>query len=267
MGTIDILLKAILALLGAILGAVFSYLYKRVTRLVKENRPLSKLYPFDRKSKVWIVLSEFEIKKEGEFFDKVSPIDGVYSFDDLADYLRKIGLSRQHFDTCFSSDLTDRYCEDNLILIGGYENNKVSKRMNDEHYKKRHFMIRGNKIMERGGEERIWDIGPEQLDEKGRIKKDFCLVTKMPNPFCADDDQRSWVVAFEGVREYGTWGAVRYWNEKIFDRFDEIGLKPKRGQKFELVVSINVNQDNDNLARRVEFGSIEAAYLEGEMKK
>lgn len=261
MGPFEIVLGLVYGVLGWSAGEA----WKHGVKFARERRPLKKLYPFER-SKVWIVLSEFKINKVGEFFDKVSPIDGVYSFDDLSDYLRKIGLSRLDYATYFASDMSDEEREENLILIGGYENNIVSRTMNEEHYKKRHFHLKNNKIIERGGDDRVWEIGPKQLDESGRIIKDFCLITKMPNPFCRDE-RKSWVVAFEGVREYGTWGAVRYWNEQIFSHFKQLKIRVKRSDTLEVVVAINVNQSNKAPSRRVEFGGIEAAYVNGVIKK
>lgn len=234
---------------------------KHGVKVFNERRPLTKLYPFKKGGKVWIVLSEISVHKEGEYFDKASPIDGVYSVDDLSDYLRTIGLSRQDFDTRFSSDLSPTRCEDNLILIGGYENNRVSKRFNDEYYKRRHFYQKDNKIIERGGNDREWGI---KLDSDDKISKDYCLVTKIRNPFCPDNKE-SWVLAFEGVREYGTWGTVRSWNESIFAQFRQIDLKLKKGSTLEVVVAINV--DHAHPYRQVEFGGIESAYLDGVMKK
>lgn len=237
---------------------------RHLKKILKERRPLTKLFPFDKQQQVWIVLSQVPADEPGEFFNQASPIDGVYSFDDISDNLRKIGLTRQRFATRFSSDLTSINCEDNLILIGGYENNRVSEKLNDKtHRKKRHFYLENNMILERGGKDRAWGVG---LDSQGRISEDFCLVTKIENPFCTSP-KKSWILAFEGVREYGTWGAVRHWNEGIFKEFKHLDIKAKRNDTLEIVIAIKVNQDNDNPFQQIEFGGIKSAYVNEAMKK
>lgn len=237
---------------------------RHLLKLHKERRPLTKLFPFDKSKQVWIALSQVPANEPGEFFDQASPIDGVYSFDDLSDNLRKIGLTRQHFATRFSSDLSSSNCEDGLILIGGYENNKVSEKLNEKSYRqKRHFYLENNMIIERAGKERSWGVG---LDKQGRISEDFCLVTKIENPFCTSP-KKSWILAFEGVREYGTWGAVRHWNENIFKEFKHLDFKAKRSDTLEMVIAIKVNQDNDNPFQQIEFGGIKSAYVNEAMKK
>jgi hypothetical protein len=244
-------------------GAIEGWRY--AWKLIKERRPLTKLFPFDKNQQVWIALSQVPADEPGEFFDKASPIDGVYSFDDLSDNLRKIGLTRQHFATRFSSDLTSSNCEDNLILIGGYENNKISEKLNAKIYRqKRHFYLENNTIKERGGEDRTWGV---VLDSKRRISVDYCLVSKIENPFCTSPKKKSWILAFEGVREYGTWGAVRHWNESLFKEFKHLGLNAKRNDKLEMVIAIKVNQDNDNPFQQIEFGGIKSAYLNEAVKK
>jgi hypothetical protein len=258
---------------------------KHGAKFVKERRPLKKLYPFNRKSQIWIVLSEFKIprsiiEEKGEFFDKTSPIDGVYSFDDISDYLRRIGLSRKHFDTCFGSDLAATELKNNLILIGGYENNTVSKKMNVSAYReKRHFYLENNMIIEKAekpengeGEEprkpeepRKWEIVPDENSPE-RVGTDFCLITKMRNPFYAGAG--SWVVAFEGVREFGTWGAVRCWNEAIFKK---LGFRVTKSDKLEVVLAIKVNYGSGapdvSLDEDRNKSCIRAAYLNNRKMK
>lgn len=249
---------ALAHVLTAVLGGALLEGWRFAAKQVRERRPLTKLFPFDKSKKVWIVLSEVPAYEEGEFFNKASPIDGVYSFDDLSDYLRKIGLSRQQFDTRFSSDLTMPQCEDDLILIGGYENNNVSKMMNDLYRGKRSYFLENNMIKEGGRKRRSWGV---VLDTNRRITKDYCLVTKIRNPFCPEDNRKSWILAFEGVRQFGTLGAVRHWNEKIFKEFRQVGLKVKRSDELEVVVEIDV--DYQTGYPQVNWGGIVSAYLRG----
>lgn len=222
------------------------------------RRPLCTLYPFAKSRKIWIVLSELPIHKEDEFFNKASPIDGVYSFDDLSDYLRHIGRSRLHYDTRFSSDLIPAMYGDDLILIGGYENNNISRIMNEVHREKRSFYMENNVIFERGRRQRSWEIS---LDDRSRISLDHCLVTKMHNPFSPGQGAQSWVVAFEGVRQFGTLGAVRYWNKQIIKQLGSISAK----DNIEAVIAIKVAYVADDF--QVENMGIEALYINGNEKK
>ena len=245
---------------GAVAGG------KRGIELIKERRPLKKLFPFDKKKKVWIVLSEVPAKEPGEFFNKASPIDGVYSFGYLSDNLQKIGLSRQQFDVRFSSEFFSGdkeldYCKDHLILIGGYENNSVSKRWNDRFSRDRRFYLEDNRIKEwSGGGKTSWGVKVDPANPK-RIVQDYCLVTKMRNPFCPEETRDSWILAFEGVREFGTLGGVKYWNKEMLKYLD---FKVHRDDKLEVVLEINVDYSSGVPEVKLSKNSIKCAYLKGD---
>jgi hypothetical protein len=255
---------AVTALIGG--GAVAGG--RRVIDLIKERRPLKKLFPFDKKHKVWIVLSEVPAQEEGEFFNKASPIDGVYSFGYLSDNLQKIGLSRQQFDVRFSSEFFSGdkeldHCKHHLILIGGYENNFVSKRINARFRDERSFYLENNQIKEWRGGKNSWGVKVDPANPK-HIIKDYCLVTKMRNWFCPTEARDSWVLSFEGVREFGTLGAVKYWNKHMLKR---LGFRVQKDDELEMVMEIDVDYSSGTPEVKLPADSIKSAYWKGSKVK
>ncbi|MBV1889729.1 MAG: hypothetical protein KUG54_01750 [Gammaproteobacteria bacterium] len=246
------------AVVSGVVGMGMLEMLRMTYRAYGDAKPLKKLYPFTDNKRVWIVLSEVDAKEDGEYFNKASPIDGVYTFDDLSDYMRRIGLARVDFDTRFSSDLSDQQYEDHLVLIGGYENNRVSNQLRLEHGDKRSFCLENNCIIEGGRKKRSWGVS---LDDNGRIIKDYCLVTKINNPFSNNFTHKSWILAFEGVRQFGTIGAVNHWNPQIMKSFRRLDYKPKVDDTIEAVLELNVQYNGGQ--PQVLWSEIKALYVNG----
>lgn len=222
--------------------------------------PLKSLYCLDPSRKVWIILSEVKSNDPTEFYKYVSPIDGVYSFGNLADYLRVMNVSRDRYDVRFPSEIARDMSSDNLILLGGYENNPYSAGLNNKHGRK--FMFEDNTIRDLQ-DNRRWAA---ELDGDKRIRKDYCLITRMSNPYdqSALKTGPSSVVLFEGVRHFGTIGGVRFANSALTSKLRTNGFSVKKGKTLEIVVAFEIHYPAVGIAiGAIGPGEVVAGYEDG----
>ena len=201
------------------------------------RRPLRQFYAFHRKSRTWIVLSGVRSPDKNEFFEFSSPIDGVYSYDALSEYLSNMNFKRDTYGVRFAGDLGRDMYADNLILIGGYEHNPISQALNGNH--NRSFSFSNNTIVEKQGDKRNWEAALDVSSK--RIVKDYCLITRLSNPYCTrDDGTTTTIVAFEGVRHFGTVGGVRFANERFIKALRKNGFYAPKDAMIEVVIEFDV---------------------------
>jgi hypothetical protein len=232
--------------------------FKRVAQWRNMRAPLRKFYAFNRRQRTWIILSGIPSKDPTEFFSHSSPIDGVYSYGDLSNYFSGMRFARAEYDTRFAADLGSDSYKDNLILIGGYEHNQLANNLNKN--KGRSFYFENNTIIERVGGRR-WAAS---INATGHVETDYCLITRMSNPYMQSTGalKPTLLVAFEGVRHFGTIGGVRYADERIPKTLREIKFSVTDNSAIELVVEFDVLYPSPS-AFSISSGKLVAGYENG----
>lgn len=220
----------------------------------QKKQPLSKLYKPNYDKPTWIVLSAVGNTDNSEYYKYLTPIDGVLSYSFILKYFSLMGFQKT-IDARFPREINNDANKDNLILIGGYENNEASAAHNKSNG--RHFFLENNEIRDISS---LISLKAD-VNEKNNVIKDYCLVTRMKNP-AANNDSYSALVAFEGVRHYGTIGGVRDFNETIYSKLVKMGSDPFDASIIEVILEYNIHYMPSSFS--ISDGKIISYYADGQ---
>lgn len=210
--------------------------------------PLRRFYRFPKKRRVIIVQSAIKNPDPKEFYRYLAAPDSVEGYKTIWNHLREISHPADQSFLKFAPEVSGEDLKCDLILIGGYENNSISELLNR---RDRPIFLRDNKIHVRDDPSLVWNV---TTNSAGKIVRDYCLITRVQNPWAADGASRE-LVSFEGVRHFGTQAGVEFVTPAVMRR--KPLSKSKKGDLY-IVVSCVVDDLNDGYYH---LSSIRPVYL------
>ena len=236
------------------IGAGGYGLSQPIYRYWATRRPIGRLLRRNSKRSVLVIQSAVRSADKTEYFKYLVTPDCVTGYYHLHERLRDVGYSSEQIFVRFPAELTpDGLSSHDIVLIGGYENNQISADMNSDNQA---VYLENNKIYVRG-KQIPYDIALVG----GSVRKDYCLISRRPNPF-ASGLSDSWIVAFEGIRHYGTEAGIRFLT--AHNMRDAIFAQARAASEVYIVISCGVTHVTDSSYSLKEI-KVEYVWIDGKV--
>lgn len=193
------------ALLG--IAAVYTY------RLVFSIRPTKRLWRLKESKKLVICVSTSTWIETEKYSYSAVPATGIGQVRALAlivTSLNKVYKNLNLRDVLLSEEKIQTKIENDVILLGGPENNKITREFLDE--------IQRLSIVDQANQVITWKVGENEerfmpYIENGEIKRDYGLIIRMENPLSS---LKRAIFLFSGTTTWGTIAAARFFTEKMY---------------------------------------------------
>lgn len=208
------------------INVLSNFIFVTIGFLIGAYPRLSSLFRLRRLAKVWGENGKVSIFSGSK---KLSDQDGIYIrsgdfnattelFGFLKSVIRKIDAEILYFETAGTFSFSH---DSNMILIGGPNNNEITKRVIDELRKANLVPFTfGNYFFQFDGVNKF----ELETTSDGQIIKDYAIVLKRKNPF----NINKYVMVIFGLKSFGTLAATRlltqetvYKNKVLMNYSDE----------------------------------------------
>ena len=165
------------------------------------------------------------------------PSTGIGQLKAITHIVTSLNKAYKNFDyknILFSEETIKQDIENDIILLGGPKNNKITELFfkNFDYY---------NLVLQDGEEDSAiyWQKTNKIYRgtiENGKVRKDFGIIIKMNNLFSTDKNTK--ILLFSGCHTYGTIAAARYFCDYLHK-----DLKWKKKKNYILLLSCDVIDD------------------------
>lgn len=207
-------------------GAISAY------RFFFQVLPTKRLWQLRDPSKAVICISTSSVVDTGKYNRPTVGIGQVRGLTIISSSLSR-SYNIQVKNILLSEDQVLDRIENDVILVGGPEHNRLTRRFLDR------LSGSGLAIADQVDNVIYWKKTPEEevftpvtIDQ--RVERDYGLIIRMANPFASSDTT---VCLFSGTHTYGTIAAARFFTETL--QREQIGIKPPR-RNLAIVISCDV---------------------------
>jgi len=201
----------------------------KIRHYLKVEKPIRIFFKKTRKELTLFILPPADIDpivKGTQIFDFLGAME-------LQDIFRELGYK---FEVRRSDNVSEAELKrNNLLIVGGPIPNKIAK-----------YLFNQNEIIYRFGGEEGHDIiniktgqtvVSPQKDEKGRIKNDYGILTRMKNPYNPKKD----AIIASGCFGWGTQACLRIMKDpQVIKNINE---QVKDKYYFQIIVSVEIDED------------------------
>lgn len=184
-------------LIGFAIGVLATFVFHRVRRILLERRPATRLLRLNLDRPIWIVIAAGRDRDGNEMTDLVFPTEAKAA-SELESFLRTLKPDVKVRIAVSGTTPADAL-RDNLIVIGGPENNAIARKIADAITGTSSHRFEDYTLVAPDGSR----FDAEVRD--GRITHDFALVYLGENPF----SKNGTLIWIAGCRTYGCLAGAR----------------------------------------------------------
>ena len=204
----DIFVNIVSDVIWAILGGILFYLFKNLFQIV----PLRRLWRIRDHQNFTICVSTSSLVDTGQYERPSTGIGQLRGLAIITSSLSK-AYSINARNVLLSADQLKEHIEGDLILLGGPENNRITRSFLDK--------INEMSLIDQAENVIYWKCSsdPEVFKPvvlNNKVIKDYGMVIRMYNPF---SQSKNTLYLLAGTHTYGTIAAARFLTENMYSEY------------------------------------------------